>query len=452
MKLHKQYPKWEFEAFKTGLDWNAAVAAESKVGLNLLSNSKSYDWKSTADGAYNWKTDKFVVFDGSTWVTASVKAVRYYMDPRNFLDERGIFQFESLKYRSDVQTQTGVENVLRNTPMYNTNFTYTNNAGKNVSIKYSKAFMEAAAASKVSPYHLASRVKQEVVISSTMMSSSVSGNVAGYKGIYNFYNIGANSGANAVKNGLKWASTGTDYSRPWNNRYRSIYGGACYIGKQYINVGQNTLYLQKFNVTATKRYDHQYMANIEAPNNEATKTANAYGSDKDNTPIVFTIPVYNNMPVSACDIPSGGKNPNNYLKNLYVQGHAFSAPFALGDTGSKTYKTTVANRVKSVKVVASAVSTAATVTGTGSKRLSVGKNTIIVKVKSASGSTRSYKIVVTRKSAAKGAVNTEAVSKKQTKSGKTKKTSKKPHATKRPQVTKEPQAYDEDLSDADSGE
>jgi len=194
------------------------------------------------------------------------------------------------------------------------------------------------------------------------------------------------------------------------------------------------------------------MANIEAPNNEATKTANAYGSDKDNTPIVFSIPVYNNMPVSACDIPSGGKNPNNYLKNLYVQGHAFSAPFALGDTGSKTYKTTVANKVKSVKVVASAVSTAATVTGTGSKRLSVGKNTIIVKVKSASGSTRSYKIVVTRKSAAKGAVNTEAVSKKQTKSGKTKKTSKKPHATKRPQVTKEPQAYDEDLSDADSGE
>ena len=85
----------------------------------------------------------------------------------------------------------------------------------------------------------------------------------------------------------------------------------------------------------------------------------------------------------------------------------------------KTYKTTVANKVKSVKVVASAVSTAATVTGTGSKSLSVGKNTIIVKVKSASGSTRSYKIVVTRKSAAKGAVNTEAVSKKQTKSGKT---------------------------------
>ena len=150
---------------------------------------------------------------------------------------------------------------------------------------------------------MASRVKQEVVISSTMMSSSVSGNVAGYKGIYNFYNIGANSGANAVKNGLKWASTGTDYSRPWNNRYRSIYGGACYIGKQYINVGQNTLYLQKFNVTPTGTYNHQYMTNVEAANSEALKTKNAYNGMLDSTPLVFSIPVYNNMPAVNCAAP-----------------------------------------------------------------------------------------------------------------------------------------------------
>ncbi|MCH5268064.1 MAG: cadherin-like beta sandwich domain-containing protein [Lachnospiraceae bacterium] len=400
MNLHKQYPNWEFKAFQTGVNWSDAVAAESKVGLNLLSNSKSYDWKSTAAGAYDWTTDKFVVFDGSTWVTASEKAVKYYMDPRNFLDDTGIFQFESLEYQSAVQTQAGVENVLKNTPMYKKSFTYTNDNNKSVSIKYSKAFMEAAVASKVSPYHLASRSKQEVVISSTMMSSSVSGNVEGYKGIYNFYNIGANSGSNAVKKGLKWASTGTDYSRPWTNPYRSIYGGACYIGKQYINAGQNTLYLQKFNVTSTNRYNHQYMANIEAPNSEATKTAAAYGADKDNTPIVFSIPVYNNMPSSACPMPQGGANPNNYLKNLYVKDHAFSEPFKLGDTGSKTYQVTVANSVSKVKIVATAVSSSATVTGAGDKALSVGTNTITVKVKSASGTTRSYKIKIVRKDSA----------------------------------------------------
>ena len=140
--------------------------------------------------------------------------------------------------------------------------------------------MTAAKKSKVSPYHLASRVKQEVVINANKMSSSVSGTVSGYKGIYNFYNIGANNSVvagGAVANGLKWAKTGKTYLRPWNNRYKSLVGGAQYIGKNYINMGQNTLYLEKFNVTAKNRYNHQYMGNIEAPNNEATKTVAAYG-------------------------------------------------------------------------------------------------------------------------------------------------------------------------------
>lgn len=46
------------------------------------------------------------------------------MDPRNFLDERGIFQFESLEYQRGSQTQSGVENILKNTPMYNKKYTY----------------------------------------------------------------------------------------------------------------------------------------------------------------------------------------------------------------------------------------------------------------------------------------------------------------------------------------
>lgn len=448
MALHEKYPNWQFEAYKTGLNWNTAVAAESKVGLNLLSNSKAADWKSTAAGAYNWNTDTYTVFDGTTWVTASEKAVKYYMDPRNFLDERGIFQFELLEYQSEVQTQSGVENILKNTPMYNKTYTYKNDSNKSVSITYSKTFMDAAKASKVSPYHLASRVKQEVVISPTMFSSSANGTMAGYKGIYNFYNIGANSGANAVAKGLKWASTGTTYSRPWTSPYRSIYGGACYIGEKYINVGQNTLYLQKFNVTSKSRYDHQYMANIEAPNNEATKTASAYGTDKATTPIVFSIPVYSGMPASACPVPSGtGKSPNNYLKTLSVQGYAFASPFALGDNGSKTYAVTVPNNVTKVKINATAVSSSATVTGAGNKSVSVGKNTFTVKVKSSTGVTRSYKVQVKRKAQAGKSV----ASNKKTKAQNSTKTEKKKE-TKASEATKEPEsdASDETASEEDS--
>ncbi len=144
------------------------------------------------------------------------------------------------------------------------------------------------------------------MISPTTMSDSVSGTRSGYTGIYNFYNIGATNttSGSAVNNGLKWASTGTSYLRPWNSRYRSIVGGAIYIGEKYINVGQNTSYLQKFNVTEKNRYNHQYMSNIEAPNSEATKTASAYSATLNEMTLVFSIPVYTNMPEEVSPIPT----------------------------------------------------------------------------------------------------------------------------------------------------
>lgn len=408
LKLHKQYPYWEFKAYKTGLKWSDVISNESKVGINLLSVNKSYDWKSTAPGAYDWKTDKYIPYDGSTWVTASEKAVKYYMDPRNFLDERGIFQFECLAYQKGEQTQEGVEKILYNTPMYKKKFSYKNSAGKTVNMYYSKAFMNAASKSGVSPYHLASRVKQEVVINSKLMSSSVSGTVSGYKGIYNFYNIGANNSTvpgGAVANGLNWAKTGTTYERPWNNRYKSIVGGAQYIGKNYINAGQNTLYLEKFNVTGKNTYNHQYMGNIEAPNSEATKTVAAYGVIDKEMPITFSIPIYDGMPSNPCDVPSGGKNPNNYLKTLYVQNHPFTSKFVLGDDGSKTYKVTVDNSVSSIKICATKVSSYSSISGTGNKSILVGTTIFEVKVKSESGNTRKYKVAVTRKPASSNTDN-----------------------------------------------
>jgi len=399
MELHAKYPKWEFKAFNTGLKWNTVIKKESVVGTNLLSINKSYEWKSTEEGAYDWKTDQYIPYDGSTWVTASAGAVRYYMDPRNFLDERGIFQFENLEYQSSSQTQEGVEKILNNTPMHDKKFSYTTSDGSTAQMKYSKAFMKAAEASNVSPYHLASRVKQEVVINSTLMSSSVSGTVPGYEGLYNFYNIGAydsTEAGGAIANGLKWAGDGTAYNRPWTDHYKAITGGAEYIGKNYINVGQNTLYLEKFNVTSKNRYEHQYMTNIEAPNSEATKTVSAYGVIDADMPITFSIPVYNNMPDEPCAIPAEEKNPNNYLKTLYVQNYPFTSKFVLGDDGSKTYELKVDKSVENIKICATKVSQYATITGKGSKDLAEGLNTFTVKVTSESGNTRKYKIEVTR--------------------------------------------------------
>lgn len=406
--LHEKYPKWSFKAYQTGIDWATAVDNESKVGLNLISNSKSSDWKSQEEGAYNASTGTYIPFDGSSWVTASEKAVKYYMDPRNFLNDSGIFQFESLEYQKGIQDESGVENVLKNTPMYRASYVYTDDTGKESSTTYSKTFMDAASLSGVSPYHLASRVKQEVVTGPTGMSSSVSGTVAGYEGIYNFYNIGANNSTKAggaVANGLAWANKDTTYMRPWTNQYKAIVGGAQYLGGNYINVGQNTLYLQKFNVTANNTYNHQYMANIEAPWSESQKTAGAYGTDKSDMSLVFSIPVYSGMPSEICPVPAGEAqqsvstvSTNNYLKTLSVKGHAFQSPFKSGDDGHEVYSLKVNKKVSTIRIDARPVSTTAKVSGNGKKKLTQKKTkTYVVKVKAQSGDVRKYKIKVNRR-------------------------------------------------------
>ena len=74
-ELHKAHPYWHFEARHLGLDWEYAVTRESAVGLNLLQNSSNYAWKSMEAKAYDWANDASIAYDGSTWVTASNKAV-----------------------------------------------------------------------------------------------------------------------------------------------------------------------------------------------------------------------------------------------------------------------------------------------------------------------------------------------------------------------------------------
>lgn len=302
--LHQKYPYWQFVAYRPGINWSDAVAAESKLGVNLISNSKSEAWKSKETGAYDAATGKWTVFDGTTWVAASKAAISYYMDPRNFINERTIFMFESLEYQSQYQVSSGINTILKNTPFYGKSFSYKElDTGAAKTMSYTNAFLAAAKSSGVSPYHLASRVKQEVVTSATTTSIAVTGTNATYPGIYNFYNIGATSSSNPALNGLKWANSGTTYLRPWTDPYRSIVGGAQYIGEKYINRGQNTGYLQKFNLTANQRYEHQYMTNVEAAYSEAIKTKNAYAGTMDSTPLVFSIPIFENMPASACAAP-----------------------------------------------------------------------------------------------------------------------------------------------------
>ena len=406
-ELHAQYPSWEFKAFHTGLEWDTVIAAETEVGVNLLPNSRSVEWKSLEKGAYSWKTDTFTVFDGSTWVTASKAAVEYFIDPRNFLTYDRIFQFEVLTYSPEYQDYAGVSNILKNTAMYDNTYIYTDSLGNSHEISFADTFLMAAEYTGVSPFHLASRAKQEVTLGTDKMSNSVTGTVEGYEGLYNYYNIGAyhsTEPGGAIKHGLQFAQGGTSNVNvliPWSDPFKSIVGGAYYIGNNYINKGQNTIYLQKFNVTNGGKYSHQYMANVEAPYSEGIRVYRGY-VDPDQIPIVFSIPVYLNMPEEACPIPEKQYNPNNWLKTLKIyniDGDKLALTPTFDYTIDQEYSLIVDSSTDYLKIKAATVSSLAKIAGDGAVYPNTGLNRIAVSVTAENGDVREYIINIIREEA-----------------------------------------------------
>ncbi|MCM1496378.1 MAG: SH3 domain-containing protein [Bacteroides sp.] len=401
-ELHAAHTEWKFVAVQTGLDWNTVIENErNKQGQikNLIYGTGSaphYNWRETSVG-YNWEKDSWSAYDGTTWFAASRDIVAYYMDPRNYLQEPYVFAFEQLSYDSSVHNAAGVEAILANTFM-------ANSCPAGESRTFSAEIMEAAAAYNVSPYHLASRIRQEMGSTPGVNATGTSPN---YPGIFNFYNVGSvdTAGGGAVNKGLAWAAMSGSYGRPWNSAAKAIMGGAQFIGSSYINRGQDTLYTQKFNVTYTASlYGHQYMTNIQAPSTEARSVYNAYTANGlIQSPLVFKIPVYTNMPDGPAVKPIDSGSPNNWLSTLIISGYSLTPSFSGGTTD---YSLIVGNEVGSVTVSAKAVHAKAGVSGLGTRKLAVGTNQIPVTVTAENGAVRTYTITIIRKdSSGDGSMN-----------------------------------------------
>lgn len=383
--LHAKYPKWVFIADHHEYEWEEVLKGESEIGRSLISMKSISSWKSTDKKAYNWETGKWYGFDGGSWAAASEELVAYCLDPRNFLDEKSVFQFEALSYNSDIHTPDGLKSVIDGTFMSETKIENK--------MSYNTAIMNAAKQSGVSPYNLAVRIIQEQGTNGS--GKCISGTVAGYEGYYNFFNIGAYAanGNNAIINGLIYASSGTTYNRPWNTRYASILGGAQYLGSGYINQGQDTLYYQKFDLVGIP-YNHQYMTHILAPSLEGPRMSEAYSEKmKQDTALVFKLPVYKKMPKNAVPCPTGDGSPNNALSSLNVTGYNLTPTF---NKFTYEYSLIVNNSVSSVTVKATALDSTATVGGLGKKKLKVGSNTIKINVTANNGSVKTYVITIVR--------------------------------------------------------
>lgn len=407
--LHKNHPNWHFTAVNALKDFDSAVSVQSRLGVSLIENSVNDAWKSTEPGAYDWNTGTFTPYDGQNWVNASKAVVMYYLDPRNMLTEDGIFQFLNLSYDTKYQTIDSVRGMLSGTFMDKKQITdYSGNQ-----VSYEEVFMSAGKDYNANPVFLVAKVLQEVSASG---SNSTSGDYyssyykKSYKNLYNYFNIGASSGVDPVAKGLAFARDGFknadgsvngekngEYYLPWNTPFKAVRGGSKWVANVYLNAGQNSIYLMKFNVIpadGSQFGNHQYMTNIRGAASEAKKMYNAYSkAGLLNTEMTFAIPVYSGLPEKACLLPRESGNPNDYLKELTIGDYVLTPAF---DPTITEYSLVVPASCATIHVDAKPASEKAKVSGAGDITLGNGVSTIKINCVAENGSSKVYTLDVAR--------------------------------------------------------
>lgn len=387
--LHKLNPQWVFVALPTGLEWSDSVAAESRMGVNLVPSGSIMSYKSLEAGAIDWTTKTWKGFDGAGWVAASKSVIKYYLDPRSFLHgENTMLQFESLQYEPATQTKAGVESIIKGTHME-----YGRTVINGAAVDFAQIFIDAGKTYNISPYHLAARAKQETGVNGS--NSSYITKEDAYKeftGYYNFFNIGASPSAehNAMYNGLTRAK-----NEGWDSPEKSIIGGAKFLASNYIAKGQNTMYLQKFDVVdyGNGYYAHQYMTNLLAASSEAKLMEKTY-SNFQKASITYIVPVYKNMPEQETICPTDNGSPYSVLSDLHINGLGFDQEF---DSYITEYSVPIKVSADFIAVEASAYAPNAAIAGTGIYALQEGENKITVSCTGSDGSVRTYNITVVRR-------------------------------------------------------
>ncbi len=400
-ELHAKYPNWVFRAQHINFDFDYAVGQEKP--LSLVHTTSISSWKSTEGDAYDWASNTWRGFDGASWVRASEGIIRHYMDPRNFLGENSVFQFLEQSFDANIQNVDGIKRIIANSFMDETkghSYLYEKDG---TLVDYANTIYNAGREYGANPYVLAAMIViEQGTNGSTLISGTYDGDGGAYYGYYNYFNVGAyaQGNMNAIQRGLWYARGGNETNpnnmtnlRPWNTRVRAIQGGAYYYATGYINVGQNTLYLKKFNVQGSNPFTHQYMTNIQGAASEASELAQGYSEELRSVALSFSIPVYKNMPETAVVRPTGDGSPNMKLSSLSVQGFELTPNF---DPDGLEYMLVVPPSVNSVTVDTIVMESSAVVSGIGVLPLTEDRHVFEIKVTAGNGSTRVYKLTVAK--------------------------------------------------------
>ena len=340
---------WTFDPVGIAdMAWDRIIDREMTPSWNLVvyADWAPDEWNDLKERNYTpYYAKDAKAYDSGTWYQASRGTVAYFMDPRNWLNEREIFMFETLQFDAKAQTLEAVEKTLSKTFMAKAKC----GGAKGT---FAELLMDVGRKLGVSPVFLAGRLASEQGNGTPQASGTLGdclfalatnradrvGNAdvwgkrftrsgaatkkvlargaAAYNGYYNFFNFRAYGlGIFEIKYNA-WVEATADETRakylgPWNTQTKAIEGGAMKIKERYIDTHRHTRYFQKFSVLpAAKDFRwKQYMQNIAAPLVEARNTAKAYAAAGTlDAPYRFLIPVYVAMPKKPCPDPADGKS------------------------------------------------------------------------------------------------------------------------------------------------
>lgn len=369
--LHAKYPNWVFLADNLAMSYTEAVDGETANWKTKLVNmgSDGISWRAMTDGAYNWDDNTWNNESGN-WTAASREVVMYYMDIRNFLNERDIYMFLKQGY-STSETEAGVAEIVKGTFLANG---YNDPEDTAFGGSYIKVIMEAARQSGVSAYVLAAtlRLEQGVVGDSALISGTTS-----YGKYFNFFNVQA-SGDDVVGNGLAYAK-----NQGWTTRSAAIIGGAQFYAKGYISSGQDTYFYKNFDLLDAPYYGHQYAQSIYDQRSSASLIRDNY-SENYTAPLIFRIPVYTSISETVAEKPVENGNRNNY----YIMSATNVPNFS-------KYNFSYAFSVSGDTEISVGLHGGATITTPKTNTLSAGVNIIKITVKAETGYTRDYTLNIT---------------------------------------------------------
>ena len=289
--LKLAHPNWNFKFLYTGLNFSDAVSGEYEVrSANLVPTSYGGEWISGT-----------TLYD-TGWYGASEKAIARFMDPRNFLNEVDVFQFQDVNdYLYGVCTLEGIQEQVN----------------KSFLQDYAIDIDTACRNENVNPYYIIARLFQENGRNPKNGTYKMNGGDGKY--YYNPFNIGAtgDSKSEVYNNALARAKR-----EGWDTMVKALQGGIYFCKKNWLENYQNTLYQNKFDIDSTNGtslYSHQYMQNLFGAYNEAKSLQGMYDrTGRLDSDFIFIIPLYENMPKDLSPEPKN--NQESYIINVKTTG------------------------------------------------------------------------------------------------------------------------------------